>query len=157
MVRKAGTGVPVYRGNDVADDAAIQSRQATRAAAHTGDGVGTAAFLAGLAEAWPCLRRMPGGLLCRARKCGLVDANTPSPSLSRRIFMRSLISGLGQPDTTPSVGYNLRALRQVASSIRERFSQAHWQLIEGTEAAFRQGCADTARGRCARIRLTTSS
>jgi len=74
MVRKAGTGVPVYRGNDVADDAAIQSRQATRAAAHMGDGVGTAAFLAGLAEAWPCLHRMAGGLLCRARKCGLVDA-----------------------------------------------------------------------------------
>lgn len=80
-----------------------------------------------------------------AQSCGLVDANTPAPSLSRRIFIRALISGLGQPDTTPSVGYNLRALRQVASSIRERFSQAHWQLIEGTEAAFRQGCADTAR------------
>ncbi len=80
-----------------------------------------------------------------AQTCGLVDANTPSPNLSRRIFMRALVSGLGQPEATPSVGYNLRALRQVASSIRERFSQAHWQLIEGTEAAFLQGCADTAR------------
>ncbi|MDD2545868.1 MAG: circularly permuted type 2 ATP-grasp protein [Burkholderiaceae bacterium] len=83
-----------------------------------------------------------GGL---AQTCSLVDSSVPSPVLARRVFTRALIAGLGQPDATPSVGFNLRSLRQVASSIRERLSQEHWNLIVGTEQDFLKRCTEVMR------------
>ncbi|GAB3364648.1 circularly permuted type 2 ATP-grasp protein [Giesbergeria sinuosa] len=81
-----------------------------------------------------------------AASCSLVPADVPSPMLARRVFTRALVAGLGNPDTTASVGFNLRALRQVASSIRERLSQEHWGLILRTEQHFFERCADLVDG-----------
>jgi hypothetical protein len=39
------------------------------------------------------------------------------------------------------VGYNLRALKLTASSVRERLSQEHWSVITRAEAEFTQRCA----------------
>ncbi|MDD2610081.1 MAG: circularly permuted type 2 ATP-grasp protein [Giesbergeria sp.] len=77
-----------------------------------------------------------------AASCSLVPADVPSPMLARRVFTRALVAGLGQPDSTASVGFNLRSLRQVASSIRERLSQEHWGLILRTEQHFMERCAE---------------
>lgn len=77
-----------------------------------------------------------------AASCSLVPVDVPSPILAQRVFTRALVAGLGRPDTTASVGFNLRSLRQVASSIRERLSQEHWGLILRTEQDFLQRCTE---------------
>jgi len=46
-----------------------------------------------------------------------------------------------------SVGYNLRALKLAAASVRERLSQEHWNVITHAEAELTQRCAaHTAHG-----------
>ena len=61
------------------------------------------------------------------------------------MFARSLIASLSTaPDAeTPSysVGYNLNALRGTAAQVRERLSQAHWNLIERVATGFANECA----------------
>jgi uncharacterized circularly permuted ATP-grasp superfamily protein/uncharacterized alpha-E superfamily protein len=75
----------------------------------------------------------------------LVLPAVPSPLQARRVFERSLIAGLGQPDKVHSVGHNLRATRYAASAIRERLSQEHWNMIVRAEDDFLKRCADMAR------------
>jgi len=64
-----------------------------------------------------------------ARANALVLSDVPSASQSRRVFERSLIAALGDNDTTTSVAFNLRAVRNTASLVRERLSFEHWNLI----------------------------
>jgi uncharacterized circularly permuted ATP-grasp superfamily protein/uncharacterized alpha-E superfamily protein len=71
---------------------------------------------------------------------GLVPPGVPHPQVSRRLFERTLIATLNQDEWT-SVGYNLRALRQAASAVRERLSLEHWNLIDRTEKDFFTRCA----------------
>ena len=71
----------------------------------------------------------------------LVLPGVPSAMQARRVFERSLISSLGSSELATSVGYNLRALRMAASSVRERLSLEHWNLIVGCEAELSQACA----------------
>ncbi len=64
------------------------------------------------------------------------------PALSRRAFERALIAGLATPSRkTASVGFNLSALKQSASSLRERLSLDQWQVIARARDDFFQRCA----------------
>ncbi|OYT88817.1 MAG: A circularly permuted ATPgrasp family protein [Burkholderiales bacterium PBB3] len=73
----------------------------------------------------------------------LVLPGVPSPAQARRVFERSLISSLGGTDQATSVGYNLRAMRLAGSSVRERLSQEHWNVMQRAEQSFADRCAHT--------------
>ena len=72
---------------------------------------------------------------------GLVLPNVPSPTVSRRLFERSLVATLADTTHATSVGFNLGALRGAASAVRDRLSQEHWNLIVRAEQSFLAGCA----------------
>ncbi|MGZ5272289.1 MAG: circularly permuted type 2 ATP-grasp protein, partial [Ramlibacter sp.] len=55
-----------------------------------------------------------------AREQGLVLPNVPAPTVSRRVFERSLVASLADLERATSVGYNLGALRASASAVRDR-------------------------------------
>jgi uncharacterized circularly permuted ATP-grasp superfamily protein/uncharacterized alpha-E superfamily protein len=67
--------------------------------------------------------------------------STPSMGARRRVFERTLIACLDQDDHSTSVGYNLRALHQAASSLRERLSPEHWNAIVHCVDQFSADCA----------------
>ena len=67
--------------------------------------------------------------------------STPSMGARRRVFERTLIACLNQDDHCTSVGYNLRALQQAASSLRERLSPEHWNAIVHCVDQFSADCA----------------
>ena len=71
----------------------------------------------------------------------LVLPGVPTAVQARRVFERSLIASLDSSDGATSVGYNLRALKLTASSVRERLSQEHWNVITRAEAEFTERCA----------------
>ena len=73
----------------------------------------------------------------------LVLPGVPSPAQARRVFERSLISSLGGTDQATSVGFNLRAMRLAGSSVRERLSQEHWNVMQRAEQSFADRCAHT--------------
>ena len=73
----------------------------------------------------------------------LVLPTVPSPAQARRVFERSLISSLGGIEQATSVGYNLRAMRLAGSSVRERLSQEHWNVMQRAEQSFADRCAHT--------------
>ncbi|OYU44380.1 MAG: A circularly permuted ATPgrasp family protein, partial [Burkholderiales bacterium PBB4] len=73
----------------------------------------------------------------------LVLPGVPSPTQARRVFERSLISSLGSTDQATSVGFNLRAMRLAGSSVRERLSQEHWNVMQRAEQSFADRCAHT--------------
>ncbi len=70
----------------------------------------------------------------------LVLTGVPSPMQARRVFERSLIAGLGGNAPATSVGYNLRAVRMAGSSVRERLSQEHWNLIVRAQEDLTDAC-----------------
>jgi len=63
----------------------------------------------------------------------LVLPSVPTPNQAPRVFERALIDSLTSPRHATSLGYNLRALKLAASSVRERLSQEHWRIITRTE------------------------
>ena len=69
---------------------------------------------------------------------GMVPAAAPTASQSPRVFERNLVHSLWDTREATSVGYNLRALLRSASSVRERLSPEHWQMLEQTGADFFQ-------------------
>lgn len=71
----------------------------------------------------------------------LVLPAVPSAAQARRVFERSLIAALADTEHATSVGYNLRALKQAASSVRERLSQEQWNVIVRAETEFFRQCA----------------
>ena len=75
---------------------------------------------------------------------GLVLPDVPSAAQARRVFERALIDSLDQSHIA-SVGYNLRALRQAASAVRERLSQEHWNVILQAESEFTTRCGQLHR------------
>jgi uncharacterized circularly permuted ATP-grasp superfamily protein/uncharacterized alpha-E superfamily protein len=72
----------------------------------------------------------------------LVLPDVPAAGLSRRVFERSLIAGLGSSTGATSVGYYLRALKQAGSSVRERLSQEHWRILVRAEEQLFSRCAE---------------
>ena len=67
---------------------------------------------------------------------GLVGHGVPSPTQSLRVFERSLVHSMADTRGAMSVAYNLRALRDCASALRERLSQEHWKLIDAVGRNF---------------------
>jgi len=90
--------------------------------------------LEGLSNGNPVLLDALGRLALRN---GLVGAGVPSPTQSVRLFERSLVHTLLDPQAT-SVAYDLRALRRCAQALRERLSQEHWQLIDAVGRDFEE-------------------
>ena len=75
----------------------------------------------------------------------LVLPGVPGATQARRVFERSLIASLGSADQATSVGYNLRAVRLAGSSVRERLSMEHWNIIVRAEEELTQSCAQMAQ------------
>ncbi len=75
----------------------------------------------------------------------LVLAGVPAPLQARRAFERSLIAGLGGGEPAASVGLTLRAVRIAGSSVRERLSQEHWNLIVRAQEDLTDACDAQAR------------
>ena len=76
----------------------------------------------------------------------LVLPSVPSALQARRVFERALIADLSRTDGATSIGFNLRALKMAAASVRERLSQEHWSVIVRAEETFLADCnADQAR------------
>ncbi|WP_427911560.1 circularly permuted type 2 ATP-grasp protein [Ramlibacter sp. MMS24-I3-19] len=75
-----------------------------------------------------------------AKEHGLVLPNVPSPVVSRRVFERSLVAALGDTQRATSVGYNLGALRNAASAVRDRISLEQWNLVVRADQDFLRGC-----------------
>lgn len=77
----------------------------------------------------------------------LVLPGVPSAVQARRVFERSLIANLASPEGATSVGFNMRALKGAAATVRERLSQEHWNIILRAEEDIFQRCAHlTAQG-----------
>jgi len=68
---------------------------------------------------------------------GMVSAQAPSPLASLRVFERTLVAALWDPQT-PSVAFNLQALLRAASGVRERLSPEHWHMLQDTQTQFLQ-------------------
>jgi uncharacterized alpha-E superfamily protein len=84
------------------------------------------------------------GLIPQGVPATALDDKTATPlsqSARRRVFERTLIAGLDTDTHTTSVGYNLRALQQAASSLRERLSPEHWSAIVRCVTQFGSDCA----------------
>lgn len=62
---------------------------------------------------------------------GMVSAETTAVISARtsQTLEQALLRGLVDTDHTTSVGYNLRGLRNAASTVRERLSQEHWSFV----------------------------
>ncbi|TXI19567.1 MAG: hypothetical protein E6Q67_10275 [Roseateles sp.] len=71
-----------------------------------------------------------------ARRHGLVGASAPAAQEQPRRFERALLDGLLPGSGVTSVGWNLRALRNCAQSLRERLSPETWRLIHETSSQF---------------------
>ena len=71
----------------------------------------------------------------------LVLPNVPPADQSQRVFERSLIAGLSDTTTCASVGFNLNALKDAASAVRERLSQEQWHVIVQMQQDFFEHCA----------------
>ncbi|MCF8161046.1 MAG: circularly permuted type 2 ATP-grasp protein [Polaromonas sp.] len=71
----------------------------------------------------------------------LVLPGVPTALQAPRVFERSLIDSLGSSTGATSVGYYLRALKMVGSSVRERLSQEHWRIIIRCEEELFERCA----------------
>ena len=74
----------------------------------------------------------------------LVLPGTPSALQARRVFERTLIASRGSHDGATSVGFNVRALKMAAATVRERLSQEHWHTIVHAEETFANQCAQLA-------------
>lgn len=73
-----------------------------------------------------------------ARRHGLVDAHAPAADEHPRRFERALLNALLPASGVTSVGWNLRALRNCAQSLRERLSPETWRLIHEASLQFEQ-------------------
>ncbi|PZP28371.1 MAG: hypothetical protein DI603_19600 [Roseateles depolymerans] len=71
-----------------------------------------------------------------ARRHGLVGADAPVAQEQPRQFERALLAALLPASGVTSVGWNLRALRNCAQSLRERLSPETWRLIHETSSQF---------------------
>jgi len=71
----------------------------------------------------------------------LVPPDVPSAMQDRRAFQRAVVSGLARNEGSASVGFNLRALKMAAASVRERLSQEHWSIIVRAEEDFFANCS----------------
>ncbi len=72
----------------------------------------------------------------------LVPPGAPAANLAPCEFERALVEGLGGGAATASVGFCLRAVQLAAFAVRERLSQAHWNMIVQASQEFVQRSAE---------------
>ena len=89
----------------------------------------------------PCSPALLTWLSEMATQNTLVLPGVPTALQARRVFERSLIASLGSSELATSVGYNLRALKLAAATVRERLSQENWNVITRAEAELTERCA----------------
>ena len=65
-----------------------------------------------------------------------------APQGRRRLFGRALVLGLDEQREHTSVGFNLRALKAAASTVRERLSVEQWNTIAACVDDFERDCRD---------------
>jgi uncharacterized alpha-E superfamily protein len=80
--------------------------------------------------------------VCRAS--ALVLPAVPPATQARRVFERSIVAALADTAKATSVGFNLRAVRNAASAVRERLSLEQWNVIVRADEDFFAGCATLA-------------
>jgi uncharacterized circularly permuted ATP-grasp superfamily protein/uncharacterized alpha-E superfamily protein len=73
-----------------------------------------------------------------SRRHGLVRQACPSAMQSQRVFERSVVAGLWDTTHSTGVGYNLKHMLNAATTVRERLSPEHWQMLQDTEQRFFQ-------------------
>jgi uncharacterized circularly permuted ATP-grasp superfamily protein/uncharacterized alpha-E superfamily protein len=73
-----------------------------------------------------------------ATRHGLVRAGVPAAAQAHRVFERSLIAGLCDQELPTSVGFNLRAVRLVAASVRECIAPEQWRLLDQAQSRLLQ-------------------
>ncbi len=66
----------------------------------------------------------------------LVLGTVPPATQARRVFERALIANLTSTSQAASVGYYLRAIKNAASTVRERLSLEQWHVVVRAEADF---------------------
>ena len=66
---------------------------------------------------------------------GLVPPGVPGPAQGQRVFERSLLAGLRQPNSS-SIAFDLAGLSSAASQIRDRLAFEHWHQITATVDRF---------------------
>ena len=77
----------------------------------------------------------------------LVLPGTPSAVQARRVFERTLVASLASAEGATSVGFNVRALKMTAATVRERLSQEHWHtIVRAEETLFNQSARLAAQG-----------
>lgn len=74
----------------------------------------------------------------------LIPPGVPATTQARRVFERALVANLCGDDAASSVGYNLRAIKLAAATVRERLSQEQWNVIVKAESEFFSRCNDFA-------------
>lgn len=75
---------------------------------------------------------------------GLVPAQTPSPQASLRVFERSLVSALADPNATSGLLPTLASHARAANEIRNRLSNDHWRTILAARNDFQDAMAKAA-------------
>lgn len=85
----------------------------------------------------PPLLQWLSNLLCY---CGLICSPSPDQVLHPHALESLLLASLGSQQPAMGVGFNLTALKNTASQVRDRLSQEHWNLIVHTEQDFFQRC-----------------
>lgn len=90
-----------------------------------------------------------------AQHNALVPRDVPSAPRSRRVFERSLIAELGNPNGG-SVGFSVQCIRSAASAVRERMSQDVWNQIVRFEADVTRQTAEQAADVAAGSHVTSA-
>ncbi len=75
---------------------------------------------------------------------GLVAPQTPSPQASLRVFERSLVSALANPNASMGLMPTLASHARAANEIRNRLSNDHWRTILAARNDFQDAMADAA-------------
>ena len=91
------------------------------------------------ASSKPLLAWLTAMAVSNALVLSSVPAASHAPQ-ARRVFERALIASLADVEGNASVGFNLRALKNAASAVRERLSQEQWHVIVQMEHDFFKRC-----------------
>ncbi|GJG96146.1 circularly permuted type 2 ATP-grasp protein [Cupriavidus pauculus] len=151
MPRVARTGVPSLAGSAVTRPLAVSSRAAEnlfwagRYAERAENVVRVCRQILGSIESNDetddGTLNMLGQL---AQWFGLVTPQTPSPQASLRVFERSLVSALADPDGSMGLMPTLASHARAANEIRNRLSNDHWRTILAARNDFQDAMADAA-------------
>lgn len=88
---------------------------------------------------------------------GVFEPEMPAPASTSahamRVFERSVLRALCEGEAGRGLAWNLRAMRDCATALRDRLSPDHWRLIDDLEARFTRGMSQL-RGQVGRETIT---